>query len=235
VRAERSKTIFEATKVMPESLPQQLENHRLAPYIDPVPPETSVERKWRIRFVFGGVVLLSIANLGVSAITCIFASLTYDLEKGSYEAQVFHSLRARYYEVSANLPVDIHEMKHGPKKGEPNWNAIKTYWEQALTEWYTTNKINNGQYKSLWKNFYVDVLQNSLSYPAFRDVLCDLRETRHYTADRRGFFEVMEELCIKATGKPLQRTSSDVLSDPNDTYDDPQPIPYMHQSCLAIE
>jgi hypothetical protein len=154
------------------------------------------------------VVLFSLANLIVSVVTCVFAWKTYELGKGSSETQVFHSLRAGYTPLAANLHPDLLERPIGPKQGDPEWDALRAYWEHAITEWFTTTRINGGQYKELWKSFYEPVLANSLSRPAFRDVLCDMRDSQLYTRDRYEFFQAMEELYVKSTGKPLRKTTA---------------------------
>lgn len=89
--------------------------------------------------------------------------------------QIFMELRKSYLEVLSRLDARYHDEDWDPRNEEQKYqNPLKDYWYQTFNEWYVTNILNEGKYKSLWTDFYAKAVIGGLRNKPIRIIGCDL-------------------------------------------------------------
>ncbi len=132
----------------------------------------------------------------------------YQLNQENLKTTVFLQLQQHYNSAAENLPERMMESDFMPEPGSADYKKVTNYWLVCYAEWFQTNKASNGDFVSLWTQYYAGLIQNALTqFPSARRVLEDLIQS--YGAnnpDMQEFYSVMRTLAERG-GKPLAPTA----------------------------
>ncbi len=117
-------------------------------------------------------------SAAVGAISALAATIVavFALNRASQisRTQLFLDLRRSHAEAQAKMDPRYHDESWDPRKDADGMRSLERYWLHALTEWYTTTKLNGGKDKHVWTGFYVPALVGGLRNKPLRIALWEM-------------------------------------------------------------
>lgn len=110
---------------------------------------------------------VALASLPLSALAAFISIRADARSKVAARSQVYLALRARFFEVHAQLP---------PGYADPDWRptlkgeraAATRYWHHAFDEWYATTRLDPGLLRSLWQQYFSGAVISGLRHNGLR-------------------------------------------------------------------
>ena len=131
------------------------------------------------------------------------AHASLELTQQAQQTALFSDFQQDYTEISARFPERFLEQGFRPPRGSDEYKRLQDFWIFGYAEWFATNKLGPGVFKTLWDNYYAGLMTDALHIPSLRYVLLDMVEGEGSRRDdMHAFLATLTALAAKA-GTPL--------------------------------
>lgn len=95
---------------------------------------------------------------------------------GRGENDLYLKLRGNFHQIRNSIDDRFFSQKifDFDQLSQSDRKSIQLYWYNAFDEWYSTSVLHNGEYCSLWDNYFGDAIEASLTKSALVGVLMDM-------------------------------------------------------------
>ncbi len=152
-------------------------------------------------------ILISIIGAGVS-LTAVMVSIVALVATNKVAAtQLFLSLRNSHDEIHSKMDSRYHDDNWNPLEEKDACKTIEKIWLHTFSEWFATVKLNKGNFKSLWTDYYKPAIAGGLRNKPLRIVLCNMLDGKpgsSFSGFRDEFGATIEELYRDTYKKELK-------------------------------